>query len=282
MFELFDGSRPDEARLTTQFGVKPPVMFVQFVQWVYDRYDGDAGQADRLYSRLLGLRSRSQNMLYPGTPLELFAVGDTGNDGSHPGFVVLAPERPADDYPWMHYWPAGHTLDLLASDTPTFFRQALSQVMANRPEVAADAAAVATHLGVVASATAGRDTASFGEPKWWESGTPKPNYVPSIPEGWQYEWDEDDVGVLAPAAAFAPRYPEDVACGRDLDVLLDEADRLLSTGRPATALRLLRTPLALWEPHGNERHYSLFVEHTKRAYVALGRPMLAARADQRE
>jgi hypothetical protein len=281
MFGLFEEGRPDERALARKFGVRPPAMFVRFAQWVFDRDGGDVKAAARLYYDLTGHGAESLNMLYPGTPMELFAIGGSGGDGSHAGFAVLAPERATDDHPWMDYTPAGHVLDFIAPDTPTFFAQLLSYVVAEDdidPEIKDAGSDVASWLGVNVSAEAGRHRGFLGKLNYWEIGAAKPTFEPSsVPPGWKYEAVANDVGVLAPTIKFAPTFSEAILRERNLDVLYVEVDRLLKSGAPASALRLLRSPLALWESHGSEQHYGLLVSKTKEAYEALDRPVLAAR-----
>src|SRR3954468_3276430 len=101
MTDLFQDGRPDEAGLSNGFGILPPPLFTRFAQVVFDRSGGDADVAGDCFSRVTGLRSAGMNTLYDNTPRERFAVGDTGGDGEHAGFLVHAPERPADDYPWV-------------------------------------------------------------------------------------------------------------------------------------------------------------------------------------
>lgn len=276
--DLLFAARPDEPQLSKTFGVRPPSMFLRFVQWVYDRCDGDPDRADTLYWKLIGLRS-SLNTLYAGTPVELFAVGDTGGDGEHAGFVVMAPELPADDYPWMNYAPAGNTLDFLAPDTPTFLAQVLSYTLVADPDPSIVAAAkdAAAHLGLKIHAEAGRHRGNLGRLAYWELGVPKPTYPPPIPPGYHFQPAKDDVGVLAPAGMFAPRHPDHLTKGKELGPLFDEVERLLASRHPATALLLLRSPLAIWESMYSDRYAPLHLDYLRQAYRDLGRPVLADR-----
>src|SRR5687767_8743319 len=108
MTNVFAQGRPNVEFLTKEFGVRPPPLYVRFAQWACDKAGGDMVRVADLYGRLTGLDSRTLNMAYPGTPAELFAIGGTGIDGEHAGFVVMTPELPYDDCPWMSYVPAGH------------------------------------------------------------------------------------------------------------------------------------------------------------------------------
>jgi hypothetical protein len=104
----------------------------------------------------------------------------------------------------------------------------------------------------------------------------RPVLVP-VPEGWRHVSTGDGVGVLAPISAFAREEPPTM---NDLDHLntpptwyLEQAERALAAGFPATALLYLR--------QGYWHHWSFpgvmppFLGAMRSAYLALGRPLLA-------
>jgi len=269
---LFQSARPDEATLTAAFGTRPPTLFTRFLQAIFDHSAGDPKEASDCFERLTGLRSSGMNTLYDNTPRELFAIGNTGGDGEHAGFLVHAPERPADDYPWALFAPPGAELDLLAPDTATFLRQAMSYRLPNDPKDSEKILAIATAVGIQLDPDFGRTLAYLGQRQWWKATPPiKPEVVPSVPEDWLYEPAPDGVGVLAPAKAFSPEGPIDLQARAPSESILI-AQGALDDGFPATALLAARS---LYDDDPDSRAGQCM----KRAYRALGRDLLAARMD---
>ncbi len=94
--------------------------------------------------------------------------------------------------------------------------------------------------------------------------------VPPIPDGYRFEDGPDGVGGLAPIARFGNL---DFAAMPGDHALFDrEASRLMGEGSHAGALVMLKNMRA-WEPSD-----ASIVARMREAYLALGRPMHAARA----
>lgn len=273
-FHLFDEGRPTDDFLAARFGTRPPAPYVRFAQWCHDRAAGDQRAAELLYWRLLGLEANDVDSTGYTSPFELYSAGDY--DGDQVGWVVLAPERPADDYPWVWYQHDGNGHFPVARDTPEFLARTLSYALATEADSEAEVTAAAAHLGVAVSRELGESLGPFGSSRYYERGEPCPTLHVEVPDGWRYEPSPADegVGVLAPADAFAsgPHVQD-----RRVDPL-DAAAEHGNNGHPATALWHLLTPNAR---HGTAmEQYGYWIRFTKQAYVNLGRPHLAARVDQ--
>lgn len=107
-----------------------------------------------------------------------------------------------------------------------------------------------------------------------------------VPEGWRHEPGADNVGVLAPAGAFAAEPPE-VPRRRQpeaLDQAPADAERLLRQGAPASALLVVKNAFARGESDLRRRRTPEQQRDVDRlrplwenAYADLGRPQLADR-----
>lgn len=272
--DIFGTHRPDECSLTELFGIRPPHLFTRFVELIHDRCSGNADEAEMMYWRLTGLRSSGANRLENSTPRELFAVGDTGGDGEHAGFLVHAPEAPSEDYPWVLFAPAGCDASLLANDTPTFFTQLLSYRLVAQPDFRDAILGIAEAMGIKPDPELGATLGYLGWKPYWESEPKvKPEIVPTIPEGWWFERSSDGIGVLAPVQAFAPEGPIDLSAFAPSESMRI-AEEALDEGFPATALLAARSLCSGYDDGGPE------VKCIKRAYRALGRELLAKRMEE--
>jgi hypothetical protein len=273
-FDLFDAGRPSESLLTERFGIRPPELFVRFVQWCFDRAGGDPADVRHLYWRLLNLESDDADSTGYASPFELFSIGDY--DGDQVGWVVLAPELGAADHPWIWYLHDSSQIEILSRDTAEFFSQALSFALVDAPDLRADVLSAAEHLGVSISEELGRSVAVFGSSKYFERDKPAPKLPVDVPAGWRHvpaEPENRGVGVLAPIAEFAPGPHIDDRSTDPLEVAAEHGNN----GHSASALWHLLTPRAR---HGTEMsHYSYWRRYVKQAYANLGRPQLAARVD---
>lgn len=203
----------------------------------------------------------------PGFPMELvpFAVSGDVSFGLLVHDAALAPVA-ASWSPWDEEacWlgrDAGHALANL--------------VLAGRGEAALHAAADRDLLDEIAAAGEAL-LAALGleephEDEFLDDGLRSTRAcTPPVPPGWRFEECNDGVGVLAPAAAFAPEGADlDPAEVFDLSAELALADALLADGWPASALAVARNTLH-------------FVRHEAGRQDAAGRMVSAYEALGRE
>jgi hypothetical protein len=96
--------------------------------------------------------------------------------------------------------------------------------------------------------------------------------VPVVPEGWHFEPSPDGIGVLAPAAMFAPDKPEELGDLEDTK----EVKKLIRKGYYATALLVLRAHL--WKNwHGNDPFNEKCALLLQDVYMKMDRPAFAKR-----
>ena len=245
----------------------------------------DCATGEAVYSRVVDslewlLVSEYGDSRYQQTPPELFPIATSGVDGGHFGYLIHAPELALSDYPIACFAPMDRNgAYLLGAST---FEAVETEISANMryaqeeddwqsspasfdwwPEVSARLA----RLGIVPDPSkAGRN---------YDDGHGKP-VMPTVPEGWHYVPSSDGAGVLAPAAQFHPTLPHSMDDRPSPTLVLDAALRHAAEHFPATALWLLRECYwRTWPPNiGIGRAMS-------DAYVALGRPSLAAVVDRR-
>lgn len=269
-FNLFDSGRPSADQLTERFGLRPPDLYVRFAQWCFDRSRGDEDKAQSVYWRLLSLESYDVDSTGYASPYELFSIGDW--DGDQVGWVVLAPELGATEFPWIWYQHGGSSVSVLAPDTATFFERAFSYAIVTEPDVAELAHEAATALGVATSAELGRQLAIFGASKYYERGESPPELMPNVPEGWRYvppHKSGEGIGVLGPANEFADGL-------HVLDRAVDPSERAVKLGNEGYSAS------ALWHlllPHARINGGSYWTKYIKQAYLNLGRSQMAARVE---
>jgi hypothetical protein len=104
--------------------------------------------------------------------------------------------------------------------------------------------------------------------------------IPAVPQGWHYIPSSDGVGVLAPAAQFHPTFLHFLDDRPNSTLVLDAASGHAAQGFPATLLWLLRECYwHTWAPAAED--ILGLCRAMNDAYVALGRPSLAAVVDRR-
>lgn len=213
-------------------------------------------------------REACTELAYLTTPFELTPCSWNGGDGLHYDWVVHAPELQRTDFPMVSFAPLEDGAVWLGDNTA----QGLAHLM------------VGNRKGRV---ELGQEDPLGGEE--WETlvallgHRPDPDderimagarselcCVPSVPAGYRFEEGPDGVGVLADASLFGDLDFE--AMPGDQALFEREAARLAAEGKHAGALVLLKN-LRSWEPDN-----PCVVEQMRNAYVALGRPMHAARA----
>lgn len=206
---------------------------------------------------------------YQNTPFELSPVSWNGGDGLHYDWVVHAPELDLSDFPMVSFAPVDEDGAVWLGDDTA---EGLGHLLVGRRK---------------GSLAFGHED-PLGSPAWQTlvgliGASPDPDdaritagsrseivCVPPIPEGYRFEDGPDGVGVLAPVERFGTL---DFASMPGDDALFDrEARRLMQERSYAGALVLLKNMRA-WEPSD-----ASIVARMREAYLALGRPMHAARA----
>lgn len=213
-------------------------------------------------------RETCQELGYLTTPFELSPVSWNGGDGLHYDWVVHAPELDADDFPMVSFAPLEDGAVWLGDDTA----QGLGNLMVGRrkgrlefdredPLGTAEWETLASLIGRRPVPDDERITAGARS---------ELSCVPRVPDGYRFEDGPDGVGVLAPAHSFGDLDFEGMP--GEPELFEREARRLAAEGMHAGALVLLKN-LRAWEPGD-----ASIVTRMREAYLALGRPMHAARA----
>lgn len=213
-------------------------------------------------------RASSQELDYLTTPFELMVVSWSGMDGMHFSWVVHAPELERNDFPMVSYSPSEDGCVWLGDDTA----QGLAHLMVGKRK-AYLRSGMKDPLG---GEEWERLVALLGHRPDPDDGRISPgarsklSCLPEVPNGYRFEQAPDGVGVLAVEQLFGAF--DVFSMGNEEDRFEREALRLTAEGKHAGALLLLKH-LRLLQPE-NAR----VVERMRDAYVALGRPMHAARA----
>src|SRR5688572_28379443 len=95
-----DGSPRDRAALSRAFGFLVPEPFARVVAGVVRcaKVAEDAA-LDEYFRTAFGIAPADPSSRYQQTPPEFFRFGDVGCDGACTGYVIHAPQLPADDHP---------------------------------------------------------------------------------------------------------------------------------------------------------------------------------------
>jgi hypothetical protein len=272
-----DESLSDEG-LKDRFGLVPPELYVRFVRWIYEEAKRDQSAASRLFLNLTDLYVDGAMMLYPMTPRELFAIGSTGGDGEHLGFVHY--DMPAQkEYSWVKFDPTAPDCSwILANSTEGFLSQLLSVALAKDSAVKDTAVRCGQVLGIPVSAEIAKGRTVYGYPTYWESGGTQPELVVDLSPGWRLVPTRDGMGVIGKAEQFGPG-PHDLKHRRQ--TFAEYAARITATldaGHAGTAAWLLRmTPPFSQDMSAYGKEWEQLGELADRTYAEFGRPLIRER-----
>jgi len=280
--------------LTRAYGFAPPTALVQWVETAvsfaldHGRVDGHRcinaldfvfyldGPACEAFS------DGGHQRLLP-QPVEMFVFGSPQVDGIQYGLLIHAPELGLADHPVVELCPrgGGEAPRRLAAYCREGFEVLMSRALAGRTaELAGYSDGPRTprerleRFEVFARAVGVEPDALRGRACCYDPALP--TVTPDVPPGWRFEPAVDGVGVLAPAALFAPASPDvdvDVDADCDLSAVVAAARRHLADGHPASALLVARA--ALFENWYIAGCFETLRPVLERAYLDLGRPLLA-------
>lgn len=269
---------PTRESVSEALGVRAPVAWVKALEHAFLAVDGREEAFLDYFEPLLGFRLGTDDLRLPQTPPEFFPVGAT-RTGTFFGFVVHAPEVPADDYPLAEFTPAESDKVTLAGRNT---REALENLAAwqlaldelNEGQLLDNA----DRLRRLAEALAIDPTPEKARRRFDPEGGALP-VEPETPPGYLHFAGEDGVGVLAPRSAFRrggrPKYRVSGA----LEWFLEAGLTALAEKAPATALLLLKEGYALH--FGAEDTILLLTGPMAEAYRQLGRSTLARVVERR-
>lgn len=205
---------------------------------------------------------------YDNVPFELVPVSWAGGDGLHYDWIVHAPELGVIDPPMVSWAPMEDGPVWLGDDTA----QGLAGLLVGRSRAAAkrrrpDPRTTAQWRSLVGLIGLEPDLADTRITAGARTRIP---FRPRVPSGHRFEITPDGVGVLAREDLFEE---PGAWSTQDSESLTREALRLLDRGKAASALVALKHVRA-------ERPADLeVIARMRDAYVALGRPMHARRAE---
>ena len=270
-----EAGRPTASTISLAFGFPAPPPFVELIQAIYD-VAGTAEHADRLCWDLLGLRAEGASARYEElTPPELFPIGSTGGDGVHYGYLLHAPELPADDYPLGCFLP-GNSDGVLYLGCST--REAVENIVAyvhreGPGELSKDAGKVLAKLGLRI------DPARSKRVRWLEGERYRRVPPREIPPGYRHVMTRDGVGVLAPEAAFGNDPLTSLGWHLPPARFIDAAQRAIDLKLEGAALFYLkegrdRAEVNREDPASLEQYRKL-IDMLANTYHRLGRGLIA-------
>ncbi len=210
---------------------------------------------------------------YMLTPPELFPFARPGIDGIHIGYIIHDPNL-GPDFSVGYYAPMDFDgVRMVGSNTVDAFDVLFSRCLQCpiNDTSATRISKAAAVLGISPSATKALPVSD------WGFGPPADGLPPvatPVPKGWRHVMIEDQLGVLAPAKMFSPEQSDEQSAG-DVDDWRKRVGQLLDKGYPASALVVLRN--VVW---GEVEWPAGLTDLMRRAYLDLGRPLLASVAER--
>jgi len=211
----------------------------------------------------------TSELAYQSTPFELVPISWNGGDGLHYDWVVHAPELDAEDFPMVSFAPGEDGAVWLGDSTA----EGLAHLMVGKRKGMLEFGGEDPLASPMWSTLAGIVAIAFDpdDPRITMGARSEIPCVPEVPPRYRFEEGPDGVGVLAPIELFGDLDFE--AMEGDQELFDREARRLMDEGMFAGALVLLKN-LRDWNPSDRE-----IVSRMRDAYLALGRPMHARRAE---
>lgn len=256
-------------RLSAYHGTRIPVSFARLVAWLaadpahveeferstYLLPEHDLAVADSAVA--IPPRPRTR---YSGEPPEFVALARTGTDGEQIGVLELAPELERDVLPFVTFFPMDFTLEVC--DLGDDLAGALAMYLAYPSEDGPRPLDVGSLPGATAPAAV------------WNG------YLPHRERerpGYRFVLTADRAGVFAPADAFGPRETAiaNSTDQREIEAALDESERALRAGHPASAIVIARNVRYAARGYGHDavdRACAVWGD----AALQLGRPWHAA------
>jgi hypothetical protein len=259
---------PTRASLSDALGFAVPDAFVSLVETLYEQSGRDPTKWPEWIASITGIELVSVDFRYTQTPPELFTFATLGVDGVHYGYVIHAPEQPAQDYPVGELSPMdGDGVFLVGSNT----LGALENLMSGQLEYEVEESERRL-IDHISQALSLHPTAEKAHSRYGPDGNGLP-IQPAVPVGWSFMPSTDGIGVLAPNEAFRPGRSARLEAFGSPHIYLQQAEQALGEGFPATALYYLRE--GYWQNWTDSQIATVFDGNLTRVYEALGRPALA-------
>lgn len=216
-----ESGRPTRDFISTTLGVAVPLKFVEFVDWIYSRGQGDPYECSEAFEEALGMIAVGPEARYESTPPELIPFAVPGVDGLHFGLVVLAPELSLDESPIGYFCP-------MDSDGVVVEGR-------NTIEGLLNIASCWAPKGNMADWS--RLQSACIDTKRMELSIAQSLFIPA---GWRHELTSDGIGVLAPSALFGNGSFPKSNQRQPLEAVIASADESIRQKHWAAALFHLR------------------------------------------
>jgi hypothetical protein len=207
----------------------------------------------------------------PNHPRELIPFAQRAGTGRVYGWVLLAPELESDDLPCVSC-DSEHDdgAAWLGDDTQQALENMLVGSLRDSQEYRPEDPSPTEHPSWAALCAALALRPDYARTDITVDAISTRSFAPEVPPGWQYVPTDDGIGVLAPTSTFASE-PFVLASLDGEESTLALAQAHLRAGHPASALVVVK------DGYYDESPRRL-VELQAEAFLALGRPVLAARA----
>lgn len=254
--------------ISQAFGFQVPLPFAEFLMNLYKYCQKDNQEVSNLFERLTGQMLDGEDMRYPQTPPELFPIASMGVDGVHYGYVIHAPELPAEDYPVGEICPMDDDGVILVGNTT---QEALENFGGYVIEGEKDEKE-RQEISDLYKFFGLRPNSESNKIRYLNNGKALP-ITPSIPANWLYIPTADGIGVLAPAEKFRNEPLTLIKNLHTPDEFLKHADKASHDNFPATALYYLRE--GFWLNWTDSTVAQSFSSRMMKTYMELNRPVLA-------
>jgi hypothetical protein len=179
-------------------GFQLPQPFVDVIQSFTNHFGGQEEGIDKFcdYINCGGsIVSVGEARDYETTPIEFFPFLNTGGDGLHYGYLILAPELNLSDYPLFRFSPGGEGFVYYGNST----RESIENIISSYYEYTQFSEVDIPFLNSIEIFP----DASKKDNSIFACYSPEVNPIPiPAPENWIYQMTHDGVGVLAPSELF--------------------------------------------------------------------------------
>lgn len=194
-----------QKELEKQIGLKLPDDFIRVLTAFSDKFGGLEDGIDKFLSCLNSsyLVHINEGRDYENTPIEIAPFINTGGDGMHYGYLILAPELELKDFPVVSYTPGGGYLGFCGTTTIEGIEQIISYGHSENDFEEIDISFL-NSIGIYPSSLKS------------DNGYYLINYDPSnlkipplkIPDNYSFMMTHDGVGVLAHSDLFKKNHKQ--------------------------------------------------------------------------
>lgn len=259
--------------LEKRIGIHLPDDFIRILTAFSDKFGGLEEGIDKFlaYLKVSSLVHIEDGRGYENTPVEIVPFINTGGDGMHYGYLILAPELDLPDFPVVGYTPGGCYVDFCGNTTTEGIEQIISSMYADDNFAEID-------LAFLNSIDIYPDASKSDNRYYGLNYSPDNLITPPliIPDNHAFHITHDGVGVLARVGLFNNNHPvlDDNA---SIGEFIKEAQANIDKGFLASALYYLKEAWFYQIHHLTDGKKRQLINMQMSVYEFLGREVYSKR-----